>query len=297
MTAFLSQTLMIFPLVFLRALPTYVIGGVYFWLAFSVNDDVFLRWFFGLIAIFAGLPLAALMILRGALVQLKQTEATALDRIARGGVRLGAFQGFIWLLIALVFLIPCGLAFYYLVGLPKVTDAAFTLEAIGEVLIVGQMDRLDPRYAMIFVLISIPTALAGSFIAIAMAGTAATVVSRPPLIDSIWGIGRRVGALAVLFVPSALVFFALAFMLTIGGLIPLVADLTRSQIIGVVSPLLVALSLWLPLFAAAGAVGFKECRARDAQERAAIIGAGAQGRAAPDDIRALRAGRQRDSGN
>jgi hypothetical protein len=263
------------------------------WLAFSVNDDVFLRWLLGFLAFVPGLPLVTLMIKRGALMQLRVTEPTALDRIVRGMLRLGAFQGLIWLLISIVLLAPMGLAIQYTIGFPKVTDVAFTLEAITEVLVLGQTDRLDPRYGILFVLFSVPTAIAGSFVAIAMAGTAATVVRRPPLIDSIWGVGRRVGALLLLFVPSAVIFFGLGTILVTGGIIPLVADLTRSQVIGVVSPLLIALSLWLPLLASAGAVGYDICRKYDEAEKVARLSAGIRAMSEPDDIRSLRAERQK----
>ncbi|MBB5517134.1 hypothetical protein FHS89_003180 [Rubricella aquisinus] len=287
---------MIFPVVFLRALPIYALAGVYFWLGFSVNDDLFLRWLLGFLCLFPGLPLMTLMVSRGALMQLRVTEPTALDRIIRGALRLGAFQGLIWLLLSLVLMAPMGLAIHYTIGFPKVTDVAFTLEAITEVLVLGQTERLDPRYGLLFVLFAVPTSIAGSFVAIAMAGTAATVVRRPPLIDAIWGVGRRVGSLLLLLLPGAVIFFGLGALLVLGGIIPLVADLTRSQVIGVLSPALIAMALWLPLLASAGAVGYDICRKYDDAEKAARLSAGLRAMPEPEDIRSLRAARQKSNG-
>lgn len=292
MISFIGQTLRILPLVFLRMLPSYAVFLFLLYLVYGSEMDPFTRWFLAGITVTPSMSLLVLLALRSGLVQLKVSGPIFPPAVFKGIARLAGFQWIIMLLIQAILFAPMIWALEQYADLPLRQNLTLLLTGLRDFVISGQAGQIHPAYGYSVMAYGIAYGISAAVMGTAMAGTAATVVQKPPRIDSFWGFGHRFFTLLLFYVPISFALWTGVVYAYQAGLSQVIFTYIPNSILAAIMPIYLVNFVWLPFFAAGASVAYAQYKLRIETERRAEMEALIAGAEPMPDLRALRHARQ-----
>ncbi|MEL6584526.1 MAG: hypothetical protein AAFQ36_11895 [Pseudomonadota bacterium] len=292
MVTFLAHTIRITPWVFLRMLPAYAVFLFALYFVYGREMDPVVRWFLALATISPSMSFLVLIALRSGLVQLKVSAPIHPPAIFKGLGRLAGFQWAILMIVQLVIYAPMIWALETYGGLPLTTNWMLTLVGLRDFVISNNTDSIHPAFGYAIMAYAIPYGISAAILGTAMAGTAATVVRKPPRIDAFWGFGHRWFSLLLLYVPVAFILWGGVVIAYQEGISQYFFQLVPSSILAAILPIYLVNFLWLPIFAAGASVAYAQNQQRIEEQRQAELDEMIAGAQPMPDLKALRQARQ-----
>ena len=292
MISFVGQTLRILPLVYLRMVPSYAVFLFLLYLVYGSEMDAFTRWFLAGITVTPSMSLLVLLALRSGLVQLKVSGPIFPPAIFKGLARLAGFQWIIMLLIQGILFAPMVWALEQYADLPLRQNLTLLLTGLRDFVIAGKAGEIHRAYGYSVMAYGIAYGISAAVMGTAMAGTAATVVQKPPRIDSLWGFGHRFFTLLLLYVPVAFALWTGVVYAYQAGLSQIIFTCIPNSILAAIMPIYLVNFVWLPFFASGAAVAYSQNAQRIETARRNEMEALIAGAQPMPDLRALRQARQ-----